>query len=171
MTFQLTSTAFKNGGIIPDKFTCYGADISPALAWSDPPANTQSFVLIVEDPEVPNRPLHHWLTWNLGVDKRELPEGIAKAPLLSDGSRQGQNDFEGFGYGGPSVRQGASHDYVFTLYALDSRPDVPPGSKYGALTQAMQGHVLAQAQLVGTFRLERRRARMLALEEDKEFVL
>src|ERR1700732_4432231 len=120
MACRLTSTAFKNDGIIPERFTRFGANESPELAWSGVPTGTQSFALVVEDTDA-KRSAHHWLLWNIPSDKCSLAQGVAKSPSLPDGLQQGENDFGTFGYSGPRRAQGATHHYVFTLHALDSK--------------------------------------------------
>jgi len=171
MAFQLTSTAFENDGYIPDKFTCYGTNVSPPLAWSEPPAKTQSFALIVEDFDSPKGQSCHWLLWNIAAARNELAEGIAKVPVLPDGVRQGHNDFKKLGYDGPCPLQGHAHRYVFRLHALDFKPDLKPRSSCRELTLAMDRHVLARAELVGRFIPSSREARMRYLESEKEYVM
>jgi Raf kinase inhibitor-like YbhB/YbcL family protein len=101
MSLQLTSTAFSAGEMIPKKFTCDGPDISPELAWNEPPANTRSFALIMDDPDAPVGTWVHWVLYDLPAATKELPEGVAKQEQLSNGARQGRNDFRKIGYGGP----------------------------------------------------------------------
>jgi Raf kinase inhibitor-like YbhB/YbcL family protein len=152
MTFTLKSSAFVHEGDIPSKFTCSGADLSPALTWSDPPGGTQSFSLIMDDPDAPGATWVHWVLYNLPAQTRELPEGVPKEMELKDGSRQGRNDFARPGYGGPCPPRGAPHRYYFKLYALDVRISLPAGAGKADLEKAMKGHILAQAELMGRFR-------------------
>src|SRR5574337_758256 len=97
MSLKLTTTAFSPGGAIPKKFTCDGPDVSPALAWTDPPADTQSFALIMDDPDAPVGTWVHWVLYDLPADTRDLPEGVPREEGLSGGARQGRNDFRKIG--------------------------------------------------------------------------
>jgi len=151
MALQLSTTAFPAGGTIPKKFTCDGADVSPALSWTDTPAGTQSLALIVDDPDAPGRVWVHWVLYNLPGATQKLPEGVGKDPELADGSRQGRNDFGRLGYNGPCPPRGPAHRYFFKLYALDSKLDLKPGSTKSDVERAMKNHVLAQTELMGSF--------------------
>jgi Raf kinase inhibitor-like YbhB/YbcL family protein len=151
MAFQLTTTAFKNNASIPKKFTCDGEDVSPALAWSDPPAGTKSLALIVDDPDAPAGTWVHWVLFDLPADTRKLAEDTAKKREFPSGARQGVNDFREIGYNGPCPPRGAEHRYFFKLYALDGKVDLKPGASKKDLERAMQGHVLGQAELIGRF--------------------
>lgn len=148
----LTSTAFAHGGDIPLLYTCQGSNVSPPLAWSGVPAAAESLVLIVDDPDAPDPAAPkmtwvHWLLYNLPPTAAGLPEGIAALPA---GTREGLNDWRRTGYGGPCPPIGR-HRYFHKLYALDSLlPDLRQPNK-DQLAAAMQGHVLAAAELVGTF--------------------
>jgi Raf kinase inhibitor-like YbhB/YbcL family protein len=115
--FQLLSTSFLHDGDIPKKFTRQGSDISPALAWTQAPARTKSFALIMEDPDAPGGPFVHWLVYDLPVGTLGLPEGVTSAQL-PEGARQGRNDFDKVQYSGPRPPRGSAHRYVFTLYAV-----------------------------------------------------
>jgi Raf kinase inhibitor-like YbhB/YbcL family protein len=152
MTLSLKSTAFVHEGDMPRNHTCDGADVSPALAWNDPPAGTQSFSLIMDDPDAPAGTWVHWVIYDLPAQAQELREGVPKEKELKDGSRQGRNDFSRLGYGGPCPPRGAAHRYFFKLYALDARLALPPGSSKADLERAMKGHILAQAQLMGRYK-------------------
>lgn len=151
MSLKLTTTAFQPGGIIPKKFTCDGPDVSPALAWSDLPAGTQSVALIMDDPDAPVGTWVHWVLYDLPPSARELPEGVPKQEDLSSGARQGRNDFRKIGYGGPCPPRGPAHRYVFKLYALDAKTKLKAGATKADLERAMQGHILAQAELIGRY--------------------
>ena len=151
MALTLTSPAFRHQDEIPIRFTCNGDDMSPPLAWSGAPAGTRSFAVIVDDPDAPD-PKHprqtwvHWLVYNLPPDCAGLPEGGALPP----GTKRGLNDWRRADYGGPCPPIGR-HRYFHKLYALDTvLPDLKQPTK-GALEQAMKGHVLAQAELVGLY--------------------
>ncbi len=152
MAFELKSAAFAANAEIPAKYTCQGADTAPPLAWADAPRATKSFALIVDDPDAPDpaapkRTWVHWVVYNLPADSNALAEG---AKALPPGARDGVNDWGRQGYGGPCPPIGR-HRYFFKLYALDTElPDLGNPTK-AALEKAMHGHVVAQAQLIGTY--------------------
>ncbi len=152
MPLTLTSIAFAHNGEIPPPYTCDGRDISPPLAWSGAPAGTKSFVLIVDDPDAPDPKAPrmtwvHWLLYNLPPDSNGLPEGVKQLP---QGALEGVNDWKRTGYGGPCPPVGR-HRYFHKLYALDAvLPDLKRPAK-ARLEQAMKGHVLAQAELIGAY--------------------
>ena len=150
-SFKLQTNAFKPGGDLPRKFTCEGADASPGLDWSESPASTQSFALIVDDPDAPGGTWVHWAVYDLPSSARQLPEGVPQADDLPGGGRQGVNDFGKPGYGGPCPPPGKPHRYFFKLYALDKRLDLGAAATKKAVEQAMKGHILAQAELVGRY--------------------
>ncbi len=150
MAFELTSSAFAHGESIPMRYSCDGEDISPPLTWGDPPAGTQSFALIMDDPDAPMGTWVHWVVYNLPAATRGLPENVPTDAQLPDGSLQGTNSWGRIGYGGPCPPSG-THRYFFKLYALDTTINLPAGAEKKALLQAMQGHVLAEAELMGTF--------------------
>ena len=150
-SFKLQTPAFKPGSDLPRKFTCEGADASPALDWSGPPPSTQSFALIVDDPDAPGGAWVHWVVYDLPASARQLPEGVPQADDLPDGGRQGVNDFGKPGYGGPCPPPGKPHRYFFKLYALDKRLDLGAGATKKAVEQAMKGHILARTELVGRY--------------------
>jgi len=154
MGFELTSDAFEDGRTIPTRHTCEGNDVSPPLAWSDPPDGTTSFALIVDDPDAPGRTWDHWLVYDLPRHARELPEGVGPAQRLEHlgEAAQGRNDFGNTGWGGPCPPPGDdSHRYSFRLHALDAVLGLDPGVAKPALEEAMEGHVLATAELTGRF--------------------
>jgi Raf kinase inhibitor-like YbhB/YbcL family protein len=151
MSFQLTSPAFLDGQPIPEKYTCEGENVSHALAWTGAPAGTQSFVLINDDPDDDGpKPWVHWLIYNIPGSAAGLPENIPVRERLPDGSLQGTNSFKKIGYGGPCPPTGVHH-YTFTLFALDRLLPVAPKATRETIEAAMQGHVLGQARLVGTY--------------------
>jgi hypothetical protein len=152
MTLSMNSPAFAHEGDIPKKHTCDGADVSPMLNWNDPPAGTQSFSLIMDDPDAPGGTWVHWVIYNLPAQARALPEGVPKEAELKDGTRQGRNDFSRPGYGGPCPPRGGPHRYYFKLYALDAKLNLPPGASKADLEKAMTGHILAQGQLMGRYK-------------------
>ncbi len=152
MAFTLASAAFREGAAIPAKYTCDGVDVSPALTWSGAPAGTRSFALIADDPDAPAGTWVHWVLYNLPADVSELPENIAKVESLDlGGARQGRNDFRRPGYGGPCPPPGPAHRYLFKLYAVDTRLQLKAGAQKKDVEAAMEGHVLATAQLMGTY--------------------
>jgi Raf kinase inhibitor-like YbhB/YbcL family protein len=154
MTLTLTSPAFLPNGAIPSRYTCQGQDISPALEWSMAPAGTKSFALIVDDPDAPDpaapkQVYVHWVLYNIPATTMGLAEGV-NAAGLPPGTRQGKNDWGRVGYGGPCPPIGR-HRYFHKLYALDVvLPDLGDVTK-AALERAMAGHVVGQAELVGTY--------------------
>ena len=154
MTLTLTSTTFTAGGEIPSKYTCEGLDISPELAWRGTPAATRSLALIVDDPDAPDPAAPkttwvHWLLYNLPPDAHELPEAITHGHL-PHGTLEGLNDWKRTGYGGPCPPIGR-HRYFHKLYALDSVLTGLGTPNKAALEAAMHGHVIAQAELIGTY--------------------
>ena len=149
-TMNLTSTSFQ-GNQIPAKFTCNGAGISPQLSWSEPPAGTASFTLIVTDPDAPGRTFVHWVIYDLPAETRELLEGMPGLGQLTNGSRQGHNDFGEIGYGGPCPPGNSAHHYHFALYALDAKLNLPTGAARAQVEAAMQGHILARGKLIGLY--------------------
>jgi Raf kinase inhibitor-like YbhB/YbcL family protein len=150
MSMELTSTAFGPGAAIPREYTGDGADRSPPLHWSEPPAGTLSLALVCDDPDAPRGTWVHWVLDNLPQQTREL-EGVPAPQVLGSGARQGNNDFGKIGYGGPAPPRGKPHRYFFKLYALDTAPDLPAGATRAQLVEAMRGHVLAEGQLMGTY--------------------
>ncbi|MFQ5848708.1 MAG: YbhB/YbcL family Raf kinase inhibitor-like protein [Candidatus Methylomirabilales bacterium] len=150
-TMQLTSQAFEAGGMIPARHTCDGADVSPPLRWADPPAGVQSFALIADDPDAPVGTWVHWVLWNIPASAGGLEENLPKTASLSSGARQGTTDFRRIGYGGPCPPSG-THRYFFKLYALDTTLDLPPSATKRDLERAMEGHVVARAELMGKYR-------------------
>ena|SRR5579871_4599049 len=147
----LTSPAFKNGDPIPADYTCDGKDISPPFQWSEPPAGTQSFALIADDPDAPGGIWVHWVVYNIPTSLRELKKGVPADTKLKDGTLQGRNDFSNIGYGGPCP-PGGTHHYYFKLFALDVSLSLAPGATKNELEQAMKGHILAESHLMGPYR-------------------
>ncbi len=151
MTIRLTSSAFADGAAIPARHTCQGEDLSPPLAWSQPPVGTVSLALVVDDPDAPAGDWVHWVLYNLPGDATTLPEGVAKTLSPAGGALQGKNDFNTLGYNGPCPPRGTPHRYFFKLYALDRRLDLAAGATKANLLQAMRGHILDQGQLMGAY--------------------
>ena len=147
MTFTLTIAAFADGGLIPAKFTCAGANVSPELRWSDAPANTRSYALIVDDPDAPAGTFTHWVLFDVPADRSSLAEGASTVGAA------GKNDFGRAGYGGPCPPRGhGPHRYTFTLYALDiASLKLKAGAGRREMETALRGHILAQAKYLGRY--------------------
>jgi len=152
MAFTVKSPAFSPGAEIPKQFTCSGADISPALEWSGAPAKIAGFALIMDDPDAPAGTWVHWVLWNVPSSVHSLPQDVAKRGKLDDGSQQGPNDFRKIGYNGPCPPPGKPHRYFFRLYALDATLNLAPGATRQELDVAMKGHIVGEAEYMGTFR-------------------
>jgi hypothetical protein len=154
MTLTLTSSAFSAGQEIPARYTCDDRDIAPPLSWSGAPSGTQSFALIVDDPDAPDPKAPkmtwvHWVLYNIPASATGLPEGATSRDLPA-GTKEGRNDWKRTGYGGPCPPVGR-HRYFFKLYALDTKlPDLDEPTK-AKLESAMEGHILARAELMGTY--------------------
>jgi Raf kinase inhibitor-like YbhB/YbcL family protein len=154
-TMRLLSRSFVEGATIPKVHTCDGADTSPPLNWPGVPETARSLALIVEDPDAPGGTFTHWVLFNLPPDLKELGEAIAADREVSIApagakARQGTNDFDKVGYGGPCPPSG-THRYYFILYALDNRPDLEPGATRLELLQAIKGHIIAEGRLMGRY--------------------
>jgi len=150
MKIKLTSPAFEDGGEIPQLYTCDGDDISPPLEWSSIPEETRSLALVVDDPDAPMGIWVHWIVYDLPAESEGLDENILPERDLQSGAKQGMNDFQKIGYGGPCP-PGGEHKYFFKLYALDTKIDLPSGIGKPHLMIAMEGHILAQANLMGRY--------------------
>ncbi len=153
----LGSSAFTEGSPIPLKYSAYDEEVTPPLDWSDPPEGTRSFALILDDPDDGPTPYIHWVMYNIPADARALPEGLPADEVLTEpaelaGTRYGLNNRRNAGYYGPEPRRGdPPHGYRFHLYALDLEPDLPEGLNADGLREAIEGSVLAETVLVGTF--------------------
>lgn len=152
MSLTLTSDAFVNGQSIPAKYACTGRNISPALAWSEPPAGTQSFALIVDDPDAPMGTWVHWVLFNIPADARSLQEDLPVTGKNVDPNAiyVGKNSSGKIDYDGPCPPSG-THRYFFKLYALDTLISLLPGATKDQVLKETEGHILAQAELMGTF--------------------
>jgi Raf kinase inhibitor-like YbhB/YbcL family protein len=148
--FALSSSEFAHEAPIPARFSCDGENISPPLAWGDPPPGAKSLALISDDPDAPGGTWVHWVLYNIPSDLRALPESISAEAELSDGSRHGENSFGRLDYGGPCP-PGGTHRYFFKLYALDVMLELEPGADKEMLLQAMEGHILGETELMGTY--------------------
>jgi len=150
MAIDVRSTAFEEGGAIPARYTCNGLDVSPPLQWSPVPDGTRSLALIADDPDAASGAFVHWVIYNLPPDTRRLPEDVPNRETLPSGAAQGVNGAGTVGYTGPCPPSG-THRYFFKVYALDTELD-PGGATKGDLLSAMEGHVLAEGRLMGTYR-------------------
>ena len=148
---KISSTAFSEGDMIPQKYTCGGEDISPPLAWTGVPAETRSLALIADDPDAPVGTWTHWVAFDIPPDVTELPKAVPADETLPTGGTPGNNSWRRLGYGGPCP-PGGTHRYFFGLYALDTELALKAGASKGDVEQAMKGHVLAEAQLMGQYK-------------------
>lgn len=151
MEIRVSSTAFKEGEMIPKKYTCDGENISPPLAWTNVPGGTKSLALIADDPDAPHGTWVHWVLFNIPAGVKELSEKIPPRSTLTNGSRHGMNDFREIGYGGPCP-PGGTHRYFFKFYALDSTLTLESSSTKTQVLKAMEGHVLGEGQLMGKYK-------------------
>ncbi len=148
---ELSSPAFNDGDMIPEKHTCDGEDISPPLVWELMPQNTKSIALICDDPDAPVGTWVHWVYYDIPSNTKGLPENITPQENTDNGGKQGTNDFRKIGYGGPCP-PGGTHRYYFKIYALDAILNLPAGIDKKQLLKAMEGHIVGQAQLMGKYK-------------------
>ena len=148
---KIISSAFEEGAMIPKKYTCDGIDISPALEWSLVPDGTKTFALICDDPDAPMGTWVHWVLFNLPGDIKKLSENVPPLEVLTNGAKQGKNDFGKIGYGGPCP-PGGTHRYYFKVYALDEKINVEAGVTKSELLKAMEVHILSEGQLMGRYK-------------------
>jgi Raf kinase inhibitor-like YbhB/YbcL family protein len=148
---EITSTAFEDGGTMPPTHSCVGQNISPALSWSGVPEGTQSLALIVEDSDAVEGTFTHWVIFNIPADATGLEEAIPSSAQLANGAVQGRNGFGTIGYSGPCPPSGSPHHYHFTLYALDTTLGLSGGASMTQVVNAMDGHILDQAELIGIY--------------------
>lgn len=144
MDMKLESPAFENGGTIPEKYGCNGEDISPELRISGAPNGTKGFALVLDDPDSPSGKFVHWVSWNIPAGTTSIAEGVSPGT-------SGKNSFGRSGYGGPCPPPGPAHNYLFRIYALNAMLNISAGSTKEQLDAAMQGHILAQAELRGKY--------------------
>jgi Raf kinase inhibitor-like YbhB/YbcL family protein len=149
-TLALTSSAFENGGTIPEQYTCSGHNESPALQWTGVPGGTRSLALILDDPDAPMGTFVHWVVYNLSPTATGLPEGVLGTASVADGE-QGVNGRGAIGYTGPCPPPGKPHHYHFRLCALDQKLELKAGATAHQVEAAIKGHVLGSAELVGIF--------------------
>ena len=150
MEIVVLSAAFAMGAAIPGRYAC--GNFSPALSWGEAPANTQSIAVLCDDPDAPVGDWVHWVVFNLAPDTRALPENVARGAQLPGGAIQGLNDYNRSGYDGPCPPPGQKHRYFFKVFALDTRLALDAQARKKDLLQAMNGHILAQGSLWGTYR-------------------
>ena len=160
---QISSSGFAPGGDIPVQYSCFGQNLSPALAWTGVPEGAESLALLMDDPDSQPPGFVHWVVYDIPPTATGLPEGVPATGTLADGTLQGSNDFAQFGGGvfpgGAAINQigydgpcpGGQHRYVFKLYVLDTVLNLPPEATMTQVVQAMSGHVLDRAELVGLF--------------------
>ena len=151
----LGSSAFEAGATIPRKYTCDGENVSPPLRWSRVPAGTKSLALIADDPDAPGGTWSHWVVYDLPPDAAALGENTPKTESLANGAKQGMNDFQQVGYGGPCPPPGPAHRYFFRLYALDRVFELKSKANRQQLLAAIQSHTIAEAELVGRYQRQR----------------
>ncbi|HUU75353.1 MAG TPA: YbhB/YbcL family Raf kinase inhibitor-like protein [Methanoregulaceae archaeon] len=150
-TISVSSDAFLEGERVPSRYTCSGKNVSPALSWGEPPEGTKSLALICDDPDAPSGLFTHWVLYDIPPDRRGLPEGVKKAPVLDDGSRHGVNNFGKIEYSGPCPPPGKPHRYFFRIFALDTLLNLRSPADRRTVDNTMKGHVLATGELMGTF--------------------
>ena len=155
MTLKVTSSAFEFGQAIPARYTCEGGDSSPPLQWNGVPTDAKSLALICDDPDAPAGTWVHWVLFDLPGTTAELNEKVPTSETLPNGAKQGVNDFKRIGYGGPCPPPGKLHRYYFKLYALDTKLALKPHATKAELLRAMEGHLLAESELMGTYRRRR----------------
>ncbi|UCG64820.1 MAG: YbhB/YbcL family Raf kinase inhibitor-like protein [Deltaproteobacteria bacterium] len=151
MAITITSTAFTEGGMIPRQYTCDGEDISPPLAWTGVPEGTKSIALICDDPDAPVGTWVHWVLFNIPPSTKDLPASVPPKEILENGAKHGTNDFRKLSYGGPCPPSG-THRYYFKLYALDAEIPSEAGITKAQLLKEMEGHILAEGQLMGRYK-------------------
>jgi Raf kinase inhibitor-like YbhB/YbcL family protein len=151
MTITVSSTAFRDGGMIPSQYACDGPNISPPIEWAGLPTDAETIALICDDPDAPAKVWVHWVVFDVPATRSGLPEAVPSEKTIPDGGRQGTNDFGEVGYGGPCPPSG-THRYYFKVYALDTQLNLDSTTTKDRLLRAMEGHVLAQGQLIGGYR-------------------
>ena len=149
---RIQSKAFNDGDMIHYRYTCDGDNISPKLEWNEVPDGTQSLALICDDPDAPGGTFVHWVLYNWPVGIQGLPEAVSTREKLREGALQGGNDFGKTGYGGPCPPGDEQHRYYFKLYALDKKVDLDSGASKAELLDAMEGHVLEEAHVMGKYK-------------------
>jgi len=151
MALKLTSSAFSEGELIPKRYTCDGQDTSPPLSWTGVPAGAKTLALICDDPDAPAGVWDHWIWFNVPATLTGLPEAVPRTETMPGGGLQGRNSWNKIGYGGPCP-PGGTHRYFFKLYALDAELGLKAGANKKDVEKAMQGHILAETQLMGRYK-------------------
>lgn len=151
MALQITSPSFSEGGMIPERYTCDGTDVSPELTWAGVPDDARSLALICDDPDAPMGTWVHWVLFNIPTDETGLPAAIKPEASLSNGALHGTNDFRKLGYGGPCP-PGGTHRYYFKIYALATTLSLESGATKAQVEDAMEGQILAEGQLMGKYK-------------------
>ena len=152
MALELKSPNFNHNEFMPQKCSCQGEDVSPELNWSDVPLETKSFALICDDPDAPVGTWVHWVIYDISAERNDFSEGIEKKEILDDGTKQGRNDSGNIGYDGPCPPPGKPHRYFFTLFCLDAILNLEPGLSKKELLDAMKGHIIQKAELIGLYK-------------------
>lgn len=151
MKIKIESPSFKEGEMIPVRYTCDGENVSPAVKWSGAPGQTKSFAILCDDPDAPIGDWVHWILFNIPADITEIKENISPDKKFSNGMAHGLTDFKSFGYGGPCPPSG-THRYFFKIYALDIMLKADPGIKKKELLKLIEGHILAKGELIGRYK-------------------
>jgi len=151
MEIKITSSSFENSEFIPKKYTCDSTNVSPPLEWTNVPSETKNIALICDDPDAPMDTWVHWVLYNIPPNVQNLPENIPPTKVLEDGTTQECNDFHKIGYGGPCP-PGGTHRYFFKIYAHDTELNLEPGKTKAELLKSMEGHILAEGQLMGKYK-------------------
>lgn len=152
-TIDVTSKAFTEGESIPSTYTCDGTDVSPPLSIGNVPDDAAGLAIVLDDPDAPSGTFTHWTIWNIPPDRTSIPEGVPPEPTLQSlgGARQGRNDFDAIGYGGPCPPAGSEHTYRFTVYALDETLDIEAGAGVDPVETGIEEHRMAVGQLTGVY--------------------
>lgn len=153
--FLVSTTAFHQGGEIPQKYSCDGQNISPPVSWTAPPSGTRSIALIFEDPDAPSGLFVHWVVYNLPPSAGGLVEGVEKSGKMPAVLTQGRNGAGSAGYRGPCPPPGPAHRYFFRIYALNMEPALPAGLSAQSLREMMESHILAETETMGKYQRQR----------------
>ena len=146
--FTLTTDAFLDAGALPVMYTCDGKDLSPSFSWSNPPAKTQTYAILVSDPEAPNGMWYHWVIYNIPKTATGLTEGMKDFPA---GTMEGKNSWGKMGYNGPCPPKGTAHTYHYDFFVLDAKLKLPQDANGAALLLAMKGHVLKKVEMTTVY--------------------
>ncbi len=149
---KISSSSFKDGGVVPSKYTCEGEDISPQIGWGELPEGVKSLAFVCDDSDAPGGDFVHWVIFNIPTEIDSLPEGIVAKDTLKFGAIQGMTDFGSVGYGGPCPPRGSVHHYHFKLYGLDKMLEADENATKDELLGKMEGHIVAKGEIVGLFK-------------------